>query len=209
MDTNKLLVQQPINSKQSRQTIRPNIMSHSGSSGLRNQRKRSRKNLRSKSSKGDNDGSVSSSIPISKVYLGGPLHPCDMASSILLVDDNMLNLASLQTMIRMRFGINTSLCSNGKMTIKFIEQRIQNLELSMKSQGLDNQMISSPLVPPIPIIFMDCQMPQMDGYMTSKQISEKCKLAGLRAPYIVALTASTEQDSILNNCQKYGLRQII
>lgn len=46
-------------------------------------------------------------------------------TQILIVDDNMFNLTSLQTMIRMKFNINSTVCSSGEFALDFIEQRIK------------------------------------------------------------------------------------
>jgi len=43
--------------------------------------------------------------------------------------------------------------------------------------------------PPFKIIFMDCEMPLMNGYETTQKIIELCADQGAVEPYIVALTA--------------------
>jgi CheY-like chemotaxis protein len=42
---------------------------------------------------------------------------------------------------------------------------------------------------PFKIIFMDCNMPQMDGFETTTKILELCQKYNTEKPYIVALTA--------------------
>jgi len=82
-------------------------------------------------------------------YNGGSLNKLHRESQILIVDDNMFNLTSLQTMIRMKFELTPSVCSEGSLSLKFIEERIK---------------LAQPSQPPIQIIFMDCHMPLMDGF---------------------------------------------
>lgn len=55
-----------------------------------------------------------------KAYMGGPLSSMNTKSQILIVDDNMFNLTSLQTMIRMKFNINSTVCSSGEISLQFI-----------------------------------------------------------------------------------------
>lgn len=43
---------------------------------------------------------------------------------------------------------------------------------------------------PYKIILMDCNMPMMNGFLTTRLIIDACKEAYCETPYIVALTAS-------------------
>lgn len=87
--------------------------------------------------------------------MGGNLNSQNKNSQILIVDDNMFNLTSLQTMIRMKFNINSTVCSSGQISLEFIEQRI-NLLLSNRKVEEEEKEVE---MAPIQIIFMDCNMP--------------------------------------------------
>ena len=65
------------------------------------------------------------------------------ASRILLVDDNEFNSFTLQQIILMSYGHGSDLASDGKIAVDMVKERLQN---------------------PYKLIFMDCQMPIMDGF---------------------------------------------
>jgi CheY-like chemotaxis protein len=46
----------------------------------------------------------------------------------------------------------------------------------------------------IKIIFMDCNMPDLDGFQTSKLIMDLCKKHEVQMPYIFALTAYSKDN---------------
>jgi CheY-like chemotaxis protein len=52
-----------------------------------------------------------------------------------------------------------------------------------------NEQDGGELDPPFKIIFMDCNMPVMDGFETTRKILEICQRNNAEKPYIVALTA--------------------
>ena len=62
-----------------------------------------------------------------KAYFGGALDAVDQVTEVLIVDDNMFNLTSLQTIIFIKFGLNSSICSSGKLALQFIDERIKHL----------------------------------------------------------------------------------
>ncbi len=95
---------------------------------------------------------------------------------ILIVEDNFIN----QTLIRKLFeilGYKTDLVVNGVEAWKAVERKKYDL------------------------VFMDIQMPEMDGYEASKIIVEKM---GPDAPVIIALTASAVPNEKAN-CQLFGM----
>jgi CheY-like chemotaxis protein len=100
------------------------------------------------------------------------LYPFD----ILIVEDNFIN----QTLIRKLFdvlGYKTDLVVNGVEALKAVELKKYHL------------------------VFMDIQMPEMDGYEASKLIVERM---GADAPVIIALTASATLGD-KGKCMLYGM----
>lgn len=96
-------------------------------------------------------------------------------TEILLVDDNIFNLVTLQAILDMQFKKSSVTCSNGKEAVALFTRSFEGLERN-----------------PIRLIFMDCNMPVMDGFQATKAIreverehsvpdSEKCKIIALTA----------------------------
>lgn len=81
---------------------------------------------------------------------------------ILLVEDNPINQKVAQKMLK-RLGHDVDLAANGREAV----------------QALDSQ--------PYHVVFMDIQMPEMDGLEATRIIRERCRFA--EQPHIVALTA--------------------
>jgi len=81
---------------------------------------------------------------------------------ILLVEDNPVNQKVAQKMLK-RLGHDADLAVNGKEAVQALESR------------------------PYQIVFMDIQMPEMDGLEATRIIRERCLSA--EQPHIVALTA--------------------
>ncbi|GAA4456897.1 hypothetical protein GCM10023156_32910 [Novipirellula rosea] len=88
---------------------------------------------------------------------------------ILLAEDNKINQLFTREMLS-RFGWNCDVVENGMEVLEALEQR------------------------PYDIVLMDCQMPTMDGFVTTKQIREKEAKDGTDSGIvIVALTANAIQ----------------
>ncbi|WP_456387494.1 ATP-binding protein [Desulfolithobacter sp.] len=54
------------------------------------------------------------------------------------------------------------------------------------------------------LIFMDCQMPDMDGFQTAVQIRANAESRGVRCPVIIALTADITEET-RRRCQRCGM----
>lgn len=52
-------------------------------------------------------------------------------------------------------------------------------------------------------------MPQMDGFETTKSIIDLCGKAGVKVPYMVALTANSDDSIIRKRCQDHGLMHFV
>ena len=90
---------------------------------------------------------------------------------ILVVDDHPLNLMVTTQILKKKGCVFVDQAENGKEAL----ERISKIRV-----GYD-------------LIFMDCQMPEMDGYETSRQIRARERMSSLRRTPIIALTANAMQ----------------
>jgi CheY-like chemotaxis protein/HPt (histidine-containing phosphotransfer) domain-containing protein len=87
---------------------------------------------------------------------------------VLLAEDNIINQKVAVAQLR-KLGVSPEVASNG----------LEAVEASKRI--------------PFDVIFMDCQMPQMDGYEASQQIRQRESAEGTRPVYIIAMTANAMQ----------------
>ena len=96
---------------------------------------------------------------------------------ILIVDDQWFNIKAILIILKVIVEINIELvcekAMSGKEALKKVEENI------LQNEGKSCQ---------YHLIFMDCSMPIMDGFETSKKIRELIHSFGLRQPIITALT---------------------
>ncbi|TGN41718.1 ATP-binding protein [Marinobacter confluentis] len=119
-------------------------------------------------------------------------------SRALVVEDNLVN-QRVATALLKRLGFETDAANNGQQAIDFVRTN---------HQGYD-------------VILMDCQMPVMDGYETTRSIREWEKSNGQGGTPIIALTADalpgTEtqcreagmNDYLSKPVRKESLRQVL
>ncbi|CAD8207334.1 unnamed protein product [Paramecium octaurelia] len=103
-------------------------------------------------------------------------------NQILIVDDEMINILGLQLMLK-SFNLESDSSYNGQEALKKLEQ----------AHCLYN------------FIFMDINMPIMDGFATTKAIIEKYKND---APIIIACTAFTDSET-KQYCYEIGMSHYI
>ena len=108
--------------------------------------------------------------------------------SVLVVEDNEVNQKVAQAMLQ-HFGIVPSIAENGKLALSMLEKNSYDL------------------------ILMDCQMPVMDGFETTRLIRESSRESGpsLKTDsnvIIIAMTANTTSDDI-DNCISCGMNDFI
>ena len=107
-------------------------------------------------------------------------HEMGQGKEVLLVDDHRVNQMVTQGMLE-KLGYTVSLANNGYEALKLMEQR------------------------EIDIVFMDCQMPEMDGFDASKAIRKREAEAGnVSHVPIVAMTAHTN-DADKASCFAAGM----
>ncbi|BBH52260.1 ATP-binding protein [Fluviispira sanaruensis] len=96
---------------------------------------------------------------------------------ILVAEDNIINQQVILGYLD-KLGYQADLALNGNKVLEYLENKNYDL------------------------ILMDCHMPELDGYETTKKITEKFK--NKRRPRILALTASTMQSDI-DRCFSSGM----
>jgi len=103
---------------------------------------------------------------------------------ILLAEDNIFNQKIAATMLK-KLGFTTDVACNGLEALEKLSNTDQNYVL----------------------IFMDCQMPKMDGYETTTKIRTEEKHNGQHIP-IVAMTANNSLEE-RDYCSKIGMDDYI
>ncbi|CDW84389.1 pas domain s-box protein [Stylonychia lemnae] len=112
---------------------------------------------------------------------------CERLCDILIVDDNVFNLVTLEAILELQFKLKVDKASNGIEAVQKVKQR-----LAMRNNLI--QCCQRQKCLRYKLIFMDCNMPLMDGFQATQQIRllESEYDQNLRS-YIAALTAySTE-----------------
>eukprot|EP00347_Sterkiella_histriomuscorum_P014196 403361802 len=125
---------------------------------------------------------------------------CRETPQILVVDDNIFNIVTIETIIESQLGYKTEKAMNGIEAVEKFRNKILNFDQS--------DCICGEMYRGYKIIFMDCNMPLMDGFQATKEIRKLehnyshfghntiCK--------IVALTAYSTQ-SFETQCLQSGM----
>jgi len=95
--------------------------------------------------------------------LPGPTLACDNDQPLLIAEDNSVNQMVLGMMLRKLGYSNLTVTSNGREAVEQYRQA------------------------PSDLVFMDVQMPEMDGYQAARQI--RAQSGNATRPWIIALTA--------------------
>lgn len=103
---------------------------------------------------------------------------------ILVAEDNEINQAVIKGLLR-KLGYEAIIVENGKLAIdKIVADRF-------------------------PLVFMDCQMPEMDGFEATKKIRELERTSDLKVfPKIIAMTANASSED-RTECLKMGMDDYI
>ncbi len=103
---------------------------------------------------------------------------------VMVVEDNSVNQMVIAGMLH-KLGIEPTVCSQGEEALALLAQ----------GEGTD-------------IILMDCEMPVMDGYETTRRIRRHESEAGLPAVRIIALTAHAVQE-YREKCATVGMNDFL
>lgn len=106
---------------------------------------------------------------------------------ILVAEDNMINQLVLRGMLK-KLGQQASFVCNGKEALEAFSKSTSN--------GCFD------------LIFMDCEMPEMDGYEATARIRELEQLAQQRPTKIIALTAHA-MDEERRRCESCGMNDFL
>eukprot|EP00347_Sterkiella_histriomuscorum_P007356 403349259 len=121
--------------------------------------------------------------------------PCANRPQILIVDDNVFNIITLQTILEMQFNQRVEKATNGLEGIEKVKERQRQNQAQPCICGDQNENFK--------ILFMDCNMPIMDGFEATRAIR---KLPGIdqHELVIIALTANANK-SFKNKCFQAGM----
>ncbi|KAI5966753.1 uncharacterized protein KGF55_000162 [Candida pseudojiufengensis] len=108
---------------------------------------------------------------------------------ILVAEDNQVNQEVIKRMLKLEGFNNLTMCANGKEAVEIIK----NSMLSIDSENTQQE-------EQFDLIFMDVQMPIMDGISAVKIIRNQLKFTNL----IIALTAFAD-DSNIKECFNVGM----
>jgi signal transduction histidine kinase len=90
-------------------------------------------------------------------------------------------------------GIPVLVAEDNKINQLICQKQLEKLGYRVEVAANGTLAVESWLRDKHPIILMDCQMPQMDGYETTRRIRALQTEQGLSAPQIIALTASATE----------------
>ncbi len=105
------------------------------------------------------------------------------ASHVLVAEDNRVNAALIATLLR-KFGINARCVSNGVMAYEAVTET------------------------EIDLVFMDIQMPELDGIEATSRIRQSEKENNRKPCYIIALTAEALQGDA-DKCIRAGMNDYL
>ncbi|KAF7196067.1 Two-component system protein B [Pseudocercospora fuligena] len=111
------------------------------------------------------------------------------AIRVLVAEDNKVNQEVIRRMLKLEKILDVTIAENGEQALDLVKSTSSS-EASWESEAS---------TPPFDLIFMDIQMPTMDGLTSTKLIRQH----GFTKP-IVALTAFAEQSNV-NDCLESGM----
>ncbi|KAM3194804.1 hypothetical protein ACQJBY_071074 [Aegilops geniculata] len=106
---------------------------------------------------------------------------------MLLVDDTTL-LQVVQKQILTNYGATVEVATDGSMAVAMFTKALES------ANGVSESHVDT-VAMPYDVIFMDCQMPVMNGYDATRRIREQESRYGIRTP-IIALTAHSAEEGL-------------
>uniref|UniRef100_M8C5P8 histidine kinase n=1 Tax=Aegilops tauschii TaxID=37682 RepID=M8C5P8_AEGTA len=106
---------------------------------------------------------------------------------MLLVDDTTL-LQVVQKQILANYGATVEVATDGSMAVAMFTKALES------ANGVSESHVDT-VAMPYDVIFMDCQMPVMNGYDATRRIREEESRYGIRTP-IIALTAHSAEEGL-------------
>ena len=109
--------------------------------------------------------------------------------NVLLVDDNAVNRKVASEILR-KSGCIVTTADSGPAAIEEVRKREETEKGEEREEGRGDEIPSPPSslssLPPFDVIFMDIQMPDMDGVETTRHLRDQF---GKQLPVVVAMTA--------------------
>ena len=128
---------------------------------------------------------------------------------VLIVDDNPINILALQSILN-QYNINTDSAMNGQDAISKVVQNDQHANdfnaLLIDDRSAD--LHSAGIAKKFGIIFMDLEMPEMDGFVTTGKLTEMMRNKELSNTPIVGYSGHVEEE-ILEKCLGSGMVDVI
>eukprot|EP00347_Sterkiella_histriomuscorum_P016419 403353254 len=130
---------------------------------------------------------------------------CEKKSKILVVDDNVFNLVTIQSILELKFGLQSDRATHGLEAFELFKQRITD-----DQNCCDNLNCPIRLNKGYKLILMDCNMPIMDGFQSTMEIRKfedslfEIKSSLQEKATIIALTAYTA-DLFKQKCFEVGM----
>ena len=110
---------------------------------------------------------------------------------MLLVDDNLFNLETLKQLLQIKFKTVPAVANDGLEALNIVKKRLETCN--------DGEA-------PFKLILMDIHMPKLNGYESTSQILEACRVRNCSPPYIVALTAFMSEE-VRANARQVGMKE--
>ncbi len=131
-----------------------------------------------------------------RTQLGLPLSKLtenDSPKDILVVDDDPINILGLRLLLS-KLKLSIDVAYNGQQAVEKVQNKFKTAKTTANSR--------------YKLIFMDCQMPVMDGYEASRILTSLMKNAEIPETAIVGCTAFTAKNK-LDECIASGMSGVI